>query len=155
MRLPCAKDQDAMGRAVFFCFMKRRHCLTHVVLKHKAGNCRSTHTATNVLRQALLGQASHQLLTSVYGTAVTVTGILACDRAKPRSPAAHRIPKGWQGARARQSRDAKLYCIIGLYTQEPIPPGIETVSPLKEAKEDGRKGTGGGERKKETQGLRP
>ena len=51
VRFPCAKDRDTMSRAVFFCFMKRRHCFTHVVLKHKAGNCRS---AYDVLRHPVV-----------------------------------------------------------------------------------------------------
>ena len=46
---PFAKDQDSMGRAVFFCSTKRRHCLTRVVLRHRANKCQSAHTATDVL----------------------------------------------------------------------------------------------------------
>ena len=52
-----------------------------------------------------LRQVSHQLLRSVYGAALVVTGILACDWTSPQGPAAPRIPRGWQGARARQSRN--------------------------------------------------
>jgi hypothetical protein len=34
---------------VFFCSTKRRHCLTRVVLRHRAHKCQFAHTATNVL----------------------------------------------------------------------------------------------------------